>query len=449
MKHILLLGAGRSASVLISYLLQLASEQNYTLTIGDIQVGHLKPVLVPHAFANAVVFNIHDEMQRTSEVAKADLVISLLPAMFHIHVATECLKQHKNMITASYVSPEIRELHEKAELEGLTFLMECGLDPGIDHMSAMHVIHHIKEKGGFIRSFKSFTGGLMAPESDNNPWNYKITWNPRNVVVAGQGTAKYLEDGRYKYIPYHRLFSRTETFNVLDYGEFEGYANRDSLSYREPYGLDKVSTILRGTFRRKGYSEAWNALVQLGLTDDTYKLEHSDTMTYADFTAAYLPIESGGLPLAERVAQYLGFSPDSDTISKLAWLGLFDEETIGLENASPAQIVEKMLVNKWKLSPGDKDMIVMQHIFDYEFQGRHKRLTSSMVVLGEDEIRTAMAKTVGLPVGIAAKLLLNGEITQKGVVMPIKADVYGPILRELQDYGIHFIEEVTPLEVEA
>ncbi|MFC5272039.1 saccharopine dehydrogenase C-terminal domain-containing protein [Adhaeribacter terreus] len=446
MKHILLLGAGRSASVLIAYLLQNAVKQNWTLTIGDISVTHLEETLVGRDYVNAVIFDVFDEMQRTSEVAKADLVISLLPAAFHIQVALECLKQHKNMITASYVSPEIQALHEKAETEGLTFMMECGLDPGIDHMSAMQVIHHIKESGGHIFSFKSYTGGLMAPESDTNPWNYKITWNPRNVVLAGQGTAKYLELSRYKYIPYHRLFSRTETFNVLDYGEFEGYANRDSLSYREPYGLQKIDTILRGTFRRKGYSEAWNALVQLGMTDDTYKLENSATMTYAEFTAAYLPAGNEALPLAERTAGYLGFSPESDTIFKLSWLGLFSDETIGLENASPAQVVEKMLVEKWKLSPGDKDMIVMQHIFDYELQGQKKRLTSSMVVLGEDEVRTAMAKTVGLPVGIAAKLMLQGEITEKGVVIPTKGAIYGPILRELKEHGIHFIEEVTPLE---
>jgi saccharopine dehydrogenase-like NADP-dependent oxidoreductase len=446
MKHILLLGAGRSASVLINYLLQNAVENNWTLTIGDISVAHLDETLVGRDYVNAVIFDVFDEEQRTSEVAKADLVISLLPAAFHIQVALECLKQHKNMITASYVSPEIQALHEQAQTEGLTFMMECGLDPGIDHMSAMQVIHHIKESGGHIFSFKSYTGGLMAPESDTNPWNYKITWNPRNVVLAGQGTAKYLENGRYKYIPYHRLFARTETFNVLDYGEFEGYANRDSLSYREPYGLQQIDTILRGTFRRKGYSEAWNALVQLGMTDDSYKLENSATMTYAEFTAAYLPAGNETLPLATRTADYLGFSPESATISKLVWLGLFSEETIGLENASPAQVVEKMLVDKWKLSPGDKDMIVMQHIFDYELQGQKKRMTSSMVVLGEDEVRTAMAKTVGLPVGIAAKLMLQGEITEKGVVIPTKGAIYGPILRELKAHGIHFIEEVTALE---
>jgi saccharopine dehydrogenase-like NADP-dependent oxidoreductase len=233
---------------------------------------------------------------------------------------------------------------------------------------------------------------------------------------------------------------------VLNYGEFEGYANRDSLSYREPYGLQKIDTILRGTFRRKGYSEAWNALVQLGMTDDAYKLENSATMTYAEFTAAYLPTGNPQWSLAEKTAEYLGFSPESDTVFKLSWLGLFSDEVIGLENASPAQVVEKMLVNKWKLSPGDKDMIVMQHIFDYELQGQKKRLTSSMVVLGEDEVRTAMAKTVGLPVGIAAKLLLQGEITQKGVVIPTDGAVYGPILRELKEHDIHFIEEVTPLE---
>ena len=441
MKHILLLGAGRSASVLISYLLQNAASQNWSLTIGDMQVDHLKPVLENYAFANAIVFNIHDEEQRTSEVAKADLVISLLPAMFHILAAEECLKQHKNLITASYVSPEIKALHEKAELEGLTFLMECGLDPGIDHMSAMQVIHHIKETGGEIYAFKSYTGGLMAPESDNNPWNYKITWNPRNVVVAGQGTAKYLEHGTYKYIPYHQLFSRTETFKVLNFGEFEGYANRDSLSYREPYGLGNIQTILRGTFRRKGFSEAWNALVQLGLTDDSYKLENSAGMTYAQFTAAYLPASTGNSALKESLCEYLGFSPESDTVSKLEWLGLFSEEAIGLENASPAQIVEKMLVNKWKLSPGDKDMIVMQHLFEYELAGQQHEFTSSLVVIGDDEVHTAMAKTVGLPVAILAKLLLQGKISNRGVVIPIHPELYEPVLEELKSYGVNFIEQ--------
>lgn len=445
MKHILLLGAGRSASVLISYLLQNAPSQNWTITIGDMNVDYLAPAMQLHPFANAIEFNINDELQREKEIGKADLVISMLPAMFHIKVANECLRLHKNMITASYVSPEIKALHEKAETLGLTFLMESGLDPGIDHMSAMHVINHIKEKGGHIYSFKSYTGGLIAPESDNNPWNYKITWNPRNVVLAGQGTAKYLENNTFKYIPYHQLYSRTETLSVLDFGEFEGYANRDSLSYREPYGLEKIETILRGTFRRKGYCEAWNALVQLGMTDDTYQLENSAQMTYHDFTQAFLPGFQTAGNLKEQVQTYLGFSEENDTIWKLEWLGLLSEELIGLENATPAQIIEKLLVEKWQLSPGDKDMIVMQHLFEYEFQGQHKRMTSSMVVLGDDEIQTAMAKTVGLPVGIAAKLLLNGEIDHKGVVIPTKPDIFGPILKELEQYGIHFIEEVSAI----
>ncbi|MDX5419656.1 MAG: saccharopine dehydrogenase NADP-binding domain-containing protein [Hymenobacteraceae bacterium] len=442
MKRILLLGAGRSASSLIQYLLQNAPSENWQITIGDINVDHLQARISQLDFAEAIVFNVHDEAQRAAEVSKADLVISLLPAIFHIEVARECLKQEKHLITASYVSPEFRELHEEAKQKGLTILMESGLDPGIDHMSAMAVIERVQGMGGKITSFKSYTGGLVAPESDNNPWNYKFSWNPRNVVLAGQGTAKYIKNGEYKYIPYHQLFRRTDELYLEGYGHFDGYANRDSLSYREPYGLQDIPTMLRGTLRRIGYCAAWDVFVQLGLTDDSYTLEGVENMTNRSYLEAFLPpTASTDETVQQRLCRYLSLPAEGGVMEKIEWLGLFEDMPIGLQAGTPALVLEKILVGKWKLEPGDKDMIVMQHLFEYRLNDEQHELTSSLVVLGDDEVQTAMAKTVGLPVGILAKLLLHGKIDRRGVVIPIYPEIYEPVLEELKRYGIDFVEE--------
>ncbi|MEJ8803904.1 saccharopine dehydrogenase family protein [Pontibacter sp. H249] len=441
MKRILLLGAGRSASSLITYLLTNAEKENWHIKIGDISVTHLRPLLEPYTFAEAIVFDVHDEEQRAAEVGKVDLVISLLPAVFHIEVARECLMQEKHLITASYVTPAFLELHQEAQEKNLTILMESGLDPGIDHMSAMQIIRRIKAEGGKLTSFKSFTGGLVAPESDTNPWRYKFTWNPRNVVLAGQGTAKYIKNGAYKYIPYHQLFKRTDEFYVEGYGHFEGYANRDSLSYREPYGLLDIPTMLRGTLRRPGYCEAWNVFVQLGLTDDSYTLDSSEGMTNRSYLQAFLPPAAVDQSIEECLGLYLGIDPDGEVMQKLAWLGMFDDTPVELAGATPAQVLEKILKDKWTLSPGDKDMIVMQHLFEYELDGEKREITSSLVALGDDEIQTAMAKTVGLPVGILAKLMLQNRVSHRGVVIPIHPELYEPVLEELKEYGIDFVEQ--------
>jgi len=444
MKYILLLGAGRSASSLIKYLLDHAPAEDWHITIGDITVAHLQTLVAPLPFAKAIPFDVHNEPQRTAEVSQADLVISLLPAIFHIEVARECLKQERNLITASYVTPAFLALHQEAQQKNLTMLMECGLDPGIDHMSAMAVISRIKLAGGRLTSFKSYTGGLVAPEYDNNPWGYKFTWNPRNVALAGQGTARYIKNGEYKYIPYHQLFRRVDELYVEDYGTFDGYANRDSLSYREPYGLLNIPTMLRGTLRRQGYCEAWDAFVQLGLTDDSYTLENSETMTYRSFVAAFLPpATSEKQSIAGRISEYLNIPAEGEVMRKLAWLDLFEDKPVELINATPAQVLEKILKEKWTLAPGDKDMIVMQHLFTYEMEGETRGVTSTLVATGDDEVHTAMAKTVGLPVAILAKLLLQGKITQRGVVIPIYPEMYEPVLEELKQYGIDFVEKET------
>ena len=453
MTRILLLGAGRSASSLIQYLLHHAAPEGWHLTVADVQPAHLVPVLAAHTeYARAVPFDVHDEARLEELVPQADIVVSMLPALFHAPVARACVRHRRHLVTASYVSEEIRALHAEAEAAGVTVLMECGLDPGLDHMSAMRVLADIRRRGGRLTSFKSYCGGLLAPESEgDNPWKYKFTWNPRNVVLAGQSTAKFLENGRLRFIPYQQLFARTELLTVPGFGEFEGYANRDSLSYRAPYGLEAIPTMLRGTLRRSGYCAAWHALVRLGLTDDTVHLANPATLTWRELLEAYLPATSSypAADLASRVAAYLQLDPQGPEMQRLAWLELFSDRPVGLPDATPAQLLEKLLTEKWALQPHDKDMIVMQHQFEYELQGRQYAQTSSLVVLGDDAVHTAMAKTVGLPVGMAVRQLAQGRLTRRGVVIPTLPDVYEPILAELeQEYGIRFVEEEHALPVE-
>ena len=441
MKKILVIGAGRSAVTLIKYLLDNSSANNWQVKVADFSIELADQAVGNHNNGKAIFFNVTDKKQRESEIENADIVISMLPASLHITVAKDCVRLGKNLVTASYVSAEITELDEAAKQAGILLLNEIGLDPGIDHMSAMQVIDEIKENGGELTSFKSFCGGLVHPDYDNNPWNYKFTWNPRNVVLAGQGTAQYIENGDYKYIPYTSLFERTEHMEVLDAGEFEGYANRDSLSYRKSYGLDDIPTLFRGTLRRKGYSEAWNVFVQLGMTDDTYKLENSASITNREFINMFLPFNDA-LTVEEKLCKQFSLTTDSVIFQKIAWLSTFSENKVGIENASPAQILQKICEEKWTLLAEDKDMIVMQHQFEYMQNGEQKKLNSSLLVFGDDPRYTSMAKTVGLPVAIATKLILSGAIKSTGVKIPNTKDIYVPVLKELEENGINFVEEL-------
>jgi saccharopine dehydrogenase-like NADP-dependent oxidoreductase len=441
MRNILVIGAGRSAVTLIKYLLDNSVVNNWQVIVADSSKYLAKQAVANHTNGKAIFFNVMDQKQREREIIHADIVISMLPANLHITVAKDCVRLKKNLVTASYVSKEIFELDESAKKEGVLLLNEIGLDPGIDHMSAMQAIDEIKEKGGELTSFKSFCGGLVHPDYDNNPWNYKFTWNPRNVVLAGQGIAQYIEEGAYKYIPYTKLFERTEDMEVLDAGQFEGYANRDSLSYRKSYGLDTIPTLFRGTLRRKGYSEAWNIFVQLGMTDDTYKLEDSESITNREFINIFLPFDSV-LTVEEKLCKEFDLGVDSVIYQKIDWLGIFSEISVGIKNASPAQLLQAILEKKWTLGLEDKDMIVMQHQFEYMQDGKQHKLNSSLLVFGDDPRYTAMAKTVGLPVAIATKLILNGEIKLTGVQIPITKDIYIPVLKELAENGVNFIEEL-------
>ena len=444
MRKILILGAGLSTTSLVSYLLDHAHLENWEIVLGDLDISIARKKLKDHPRGKAITFNICKLEEHLDDFVNADLVISMLPARFHHFVADACLEHNKSMVTASYVSPEIKALDEKVREKGLSFLNELGVDPGIDHMSSMQIIDRIKSRGGKLISFKSRTGGLIAPESDNNPWNYKFTWNPRNVVLAGQGTSMFIRNGKYKYIPYHKLFKRLEYTTIQDVGEFEIYPNRDSLKYRKTYQLCDIPTMIRGTIRRKGFCEAWDVFVQLGLTDDSYTIEDSEHMTYRQFVNSFLRYEPG-VPVEKKIADYLGIEPEGDIMNKIKWLGLFDDEPVNLVEATPATILQKKLEEKWGLEPGDKDMIVMEHLIEWELGEKLYQTKSSLVVRGKNREETAMAITVGTPVAIAAKLILNGTIKETGVQIPIKPEIYNPILNELQEAGISFAEETIEL----
>lgn len=338
----------------------------------------------------------------------------------------------------------MKALDEAVKQKGLVFMNEIGVDPGIDHMSAMKVIDKIRDHGGKMLLFESFTGGLVAPESDNNLWNYKFTWNPRNVVVAGQGgVAEFIQEGKYKYIPYHRLFRRTEFLEIEGHGKFEVYANRNSLKYQSIYGLDDVLTLYRGTMRKVGFSRAWNMFVQLGMTDDSFVMKNTEDMSYRDFVNSFLPYSPKD-SVELKVRHNLKIDQDDIMWDKLIELDLFNpEKKIGIKEATPAQALQKILMDKWTLSQDDKDMIVMYHKFGYELNGEKKQIDSTMVAIGENMTETAMAKTVGLPVAMAAIMILNGEIETPGVQLPIRKEVYNPILEKLEAFDIKFQEKET------
>jgi saccharopine dehydrogenase-like NADP-dependent oxidoreductase len=443
--RLLLLGAGRSASALIQYLLAHAPAEKWFLTVADAQPAHLVPVLAAHsAYTRPVAFEGSNAAQLDELVSQADLVISMLPAALHLSVAQACLRHGRHLATASYVSPEVRALHDAAAAAGLVFLMECGLDPGLDHMSAMQTIRDLQSAGARITGFKSYCGGLVAPESEGaNPWRYKLSWNPRNVVLAGQGgPVQYLANGELQTIAYDELFSRAEVLAVPGHGHFEGYANRDSLSYQAVYGLPDLQNMLRGTLRRPGYCGAWQVLVTLGLTNDAQHLGNAATLPWQELVASRLPRPAAPAEAATQLAAQLHLDPHGPELARLAWLGIFSDRLVGLANATAAQLLEHLLVEKWALGPHDRDQVVMQHQFDYELKGETRRRTASFVATGTDATHTAMAQTVGLPLGMAVRRVLRGEVAGRGVVIPTTPDLYEPILTELAAaYGIAFQEQ--------
>lgn len=437
MKRILVLGAGRSSSSLIKYLLDNASRASWHVTVADASLEAAKRKVGDSSAAAALQFDINDADAGRALIGAADIVISLLPPPFHPLVALRCLEAGAHFLTASYVSDELKAFDAEARDKGLIFLNECGLDPGIDHMSAMKVIDGIKGRGGHITLFESFTGGLIAPETDpDNPWRYKFTWNPRNVVTAGQGTARYLYEGTNKYISYGQLFRRITPVHVPGHGHYEGYANRDSLKYIDTYGLRGTGTMLRGTLRHKGFCAAWNIFVQLGCCDDSYRMENVAGMTHASFIDAFLPPLPSCESVEEKVCVHFGLPREDAAIRMLRWSGFFEQTPVGLEQGSPAAVLEHILNKRWALSDDDKDQIVMWHRFRYEANGKPSEIQASLVATGTDAVYTAMAKTVGLPLAIATRLIASDRIVARGVMIPTTPELYVPILEELATLGV-------------
>jgi saccharopine dehydrogenase-like NADP-dependent oxidoreductase len=439
MQTILILGAGLSSTSLISYFLDHATG-HWRVRVGDIDPEKAHQRIKNHPSGEAFAFDVFQTEQRIREIRKASIVISLLPARMHHLVAETCVETGRNLVTASYLTPAIRALDGAARKKGIILMNECGVDPGIDHMSAMQGIHRIRAEEGKLLAFESSTGGLVAPGYENNPWQYKFTWNPRNVVLAGSEGARFLHNGKFKYIPYHKVFQRIETITVPGLGEFEVYGNRDSLAYRDTYGLENLQTMFRGTIRRPGFCEAWNIFVQLGATEDSYIMEDSGNMTHREFINSFMAFQTD-IPIETKLARYMGFREDSEMMERLKWLGIFENKKIGIPGLTPAKILQKILEDKWKLSPEDKDMIVMQHQFDFLRSGVHYKRYSTMVYIGKDSEHTAMSMTVGLPLAMTARRILEGSFKEKGVQLPIGPSIYNPVLKELETFQIRFVEE--------
>ncbi|GAB3648119.1 saccharopine dehydrogenase C-terminal domain-containing protein [Echinicola sediminis] len=441
MKNILILGAGKSSKVLVDYLLETAPSKDRRIFLADVDKSTAERKLSGNQYGTAVQLDIGNQEERRSLISQSDVVVSMLPAFLHPVVAQDCLFFGKHFFSASYESPEMRMLSTEVSEKGLFFLNECGLDPGIDHMSAMRIIDREKAAGHEIVLFKSYAGGLLSPESEKgNPWKYKFTWNPRNVVLAGQGVSRFIRNGRYKFIPYHMLFRRTDLVHFKAIGDFDGYANRDSLNYRGVYGLENIPTIIRGTLRRVGFCKSWDVLVQLGLTDNSFEIELPEDFTLRMFFNAFLPYDPVHR-LEEKLKRLLNWV-DDDIMDKLEWLGLFSDRPLPLLKGSPADILLKILEEKWSLQPDDKDMVAMQHQFEVLLKsGKTKKITSSLVILGENREYTAMAKTVGLPLAIAVDLFMEGRISGAGMYLPTRKEIYQPILEKLEKKGIRFDEQ--------
>ncbi|SEL71165.1 Saccharopine dehydrogenase NADP binding domain-containing protein [Chitinophaga rupis] len=438
MRNILLFGAGKSATCLIDYLVNNAPRQKWHVTVVDHDLMLIKAKTGKSYYVTPAAIDVKDQDARQPLIAEADLVISLLPPALHILVARDCLQFKKHLLTASYIDPEVRKLEKEIEQAGLLFMYEMGLDPGIDHMSAMKVIHSIEKKGGLIYSFRSYCGGLISPESNDNAWQYKISWNARNIVLAGQSGATYRDKGKVKELSHEQLFDQSKTIQIPGLGKLAYYPNRDSLAYMSSYHLENIPTFMRATLRYPDFCEGWSAVIKLGLTDDTRKLQ-TDHLTYFKWATQHVKIDKQ-LSNEENMAQYLNVSSKSKIIRQLKYLGLLNGDVINLGEQTNAAILQHIMEARLIMQPSDKDMIVMMHEIEFERRNMATRMHSYMIVQGEDSLRTAMAKTVGLPLGIMAKLMLQEKITVTGLQIPTMPEVYNPVLKELEEFDIRFEE---------
>ena len=436
MKNVLICGAGMSATDLISYMLQHAEEYDWFVTVGDIVVDTAERKIGGHPRGKAVYFDCYDPEIMEKYIKDADIVISLLPPGMHAAAAKIALRHSSHVVTASYASQEMIDMHESAKKKGLTFLNELGADPGIDHMSGMRSIDSIREKGGKLTSFESYCGSLVAPESNDNPWGYKFTWSPMNVILAGSTGACFFDQGSLRCLPYNRLFENPKRIEIPGFRAFEAYENRDSVTFRNKYGLDEIPTFIRATLRYPGFCEAWNLLVKLGLTANNYPIEGSEKMTYREWVSSYLP--KSHAKLEDSLADQLRIERGGTLHQKLLWTDLLTDRPIKRVSGTPAEILLDLLLDKLKFKKGDTDMLVFYERILYRLNGKLREHVSHLVTKGLDHDYTAISRTVGLPAAIGAKLILNGELNIRGVVYPWAPEVYEPILNELADLGIAY-----------
>jgi saccharopine dehydrogenase-like NADP-dependent oxidoreductase len=438
---LLLFGAGKSATVLIDYLLQEAVVNDWKIIIADADKNQVLAKTNNSPLAEAVQIDITKDEERAALIHRADIVISMMPPALHFLVAKDCVEHGKNLLTASYVDERIKSLQAEIEHKKLLFLCEMGLDPGIDHMSAMEMIDEIKADGGKITSFKSHCGGLIAPESDNNPWQYKISWNPRNIILAGSAGAVYKEDNKIITKEYYQVFENCDVVRFKGLNQLSFYPNRDSLGYAPTYKLEDASTFIRTTLRYPAFCRGWDYIVNLGLTDTEDHDNIMDCESYADWLERKLYlVEDREMDLKEYVELYVDEKYAEELMNQFSFLGIFSNNKLPKAAQCSADILQSLAEIKLAMQPADKDMIVMLHEIEYTKESIKHKVQSSLKVIGTDNLRTAMAKTVGLPLGIAAKLILNGTIKLAGLKIPTAKEIYEPVLKELMNHDIKFTE---------
>jgi saccharopine dehydrogenase-like NADP-dependent oxidoreductase len=441
MKKVLVFGAGLVAGPLVRYLLD---RPGYAVVVADVEIGRAKKLVSGHPRGEAKALSIEDRVAMTAEIKRADLVISMVPNTYHPIVAAAAIDSGKSVVTASYVSPAMRELDGRAREKGVLILNELGLDPGIDHMEAMRIIHKVHDEGGRVLSFTSYCGGLPAPEANTNPFGYKFSWSPRGVLLASKSQAKFLKDGKVVIIPAEQLFAEPDMISIPGLGEFEGYPNRDSVSYREIYGIPEAGSILRGTLRYAGWCRTLMKMGEIGLLEET-PVKDWTGRTYSDLLneLAHAP---GGADVRAAVARRLGLEPGSDVISRLEWLGLFTDEPLPVAKGSALDILAARMIEQLQYGAGERDMVILQHEFVVESRGGQKeKITSSLIDFGIPGGDSSMSRLVGLPAAIGARMILEGRIRETGVSRPVTPDIYNPILEKLAGLGIRFKEHRQPM----
>lgn len=448
MKKILILGAGKSSSYLISYLLGIAEKEKWFVTIADIDLSLAINKVKDHPKGHAVEIDITDRTLRKSYIEKADIVVNFLPPKFQYDIAVDCVEAGKHLVSASYENSQVANLDKEAKRKGIIILNEMGLDPGIDHMSAISLIHKIRKDGGYVQSFVSYGSGLPSPDSANNPLRYYLTWNPRNIVMSGEIGAQFMENHKVKILSHHNVFQRTWSVNIDGIGLLEAYPNRDSIRYQKLFQLNKVKTMIRGTLRYPGWCETWQQIVRLGMANENIEIHNIKNKTYAEFTEMFLPLNISGGNLEARVANYLNINPTGRIMENLRWLGLFEYKLIENNVKTPTDVLIKLLNDKLQLPNEDRDIVILHHEIEavYPRKEKKEKIISTLVEYGERNGNTAIAKTVGLPAGIAVKLILKNNLPIYGCFQPIHASIYEPVLNELEKHGLEFKEKILPIE---